>query len=125
MRRRTPLVAVGVTLALALAACGGSGSSGGSSSGNGTFNAGLTSTVNQSTKTGGTLRIGNAGDWDNVDPADTYVGAGGRVLRLPQVLAALHDLGWTGVSLDQLAGASPLRALATRMTRSPQIGNAR
>jgi hypothetical protein len=60
-----------------------------------------------------------------VDPADSYVTAGGRVLRLPTVLAALYDLGWAGVSLDQLAGASPLRSLATRMTRSPQIGNAR
>lgn len=61
----------------------------------------------------------------HVDPADSYVTAGGRVLRLPRVLAALHDLGWSGVSLDQLAGAIPLRTLATRMTRSPQIGSAR
>ena len=34
----------------------------------------LTGVVNPSTKAGGTLRIGNAGDWDNVDPADTYYG---------------------------------------------------
>ncbi|WP_194911402.1 condensation domain-containing protein [Catenulispora rubra] len=61
----------------------------------------------------------------HVDPATSYVTAGGRLLRLPRVLAALQDLGWTGVSLDQLAGASPLRALAAGMTRSPQIGNPR
>jgi peptide/nickel transport system substrate-binding protein len=73
MRRKTPLVAVGAALALALAACGGTGSSGGSS-GNGTFNAAISGVVNSSTKTGGTLKFANAGDWDNVDPADTYYG---------------------------------------------------
>jgi peptide/nickel transport system substrate-binding protein len=72
--RRTPLAAVGAALALALAACGGTGDSGGGSGGNGTFNAGLTGVVNPSTKTGGTLKFANAGDWDNVDPADTYYG---------------------------------------------------
>ncbi|HZE33794.1 MAG TPA: ABC transporter substrate-binding protein [Actinoallomurus sp.] len=74
MRRRTSLAAVGAVLALALAACGGTGGSSGSSGGNGTFNAGINSVVNPSTKAGGTLRFANAGDWDNVDPADTYYG---------------------------------------------------
>ena len=61
----------------------------------------------------------------HVDPADSYVTAGGRVLRLPRVLADLHDLGWAGVTLDHLAGASPLRAVASRLTRSSQMGNPR
>jgi peptide/nickel transport system substrate-binding protein len=74
MRRRTPLAGVGAVLALALAACGGTGGSSGSGGGNGTFNAGINSVVNPSTKAGGTLRFANAGDWDNVDPADTYYG---------------------------------------------------
>ncbi|WP_345464199.1 ABC transporter substrate-binding protein [Actinoallomurus oryzae] len=65
---------MGVVLSLALAACGGTGGSGGSGGGNGTFNAGLSSVVNPSTKAGGTLRFANAGTWDNVDPADTYYG---------------------------------------------------
>ena len=83
MRRRTPLVAVGAALALALAACGGTGDSGsGSSSGNGTFSAAMTKIVNPSTKAGGTLRVGNAGDWDNVDPADTYYGYSWDFIRL-------------------------------------------
>ncbi|GAB3978089.1 ABC transporter substrate-binding protein [Actinoallomurus acanthiterrae] len=73
MRRSIPLVATGLAATLALAACGGgSGGSSGSSSGDGSFNAGLTRVVNPSTKTGGTLHLANAGDWDNVDPADTY-----------------------------------------------------
>lgn len=55
---------------------------------------------------------------DQVDPADSYVAAGGRVLRLPQVLSALHELGWDGVSVNQLSSARPLRTLARRMTRS-------
>jgi peptide/nickel transport system substrate-binding protein len=64
---------MGAALALVLAACGGSGGgSGGGGGGNGTFNAAMTGSVNPSTKTGGTLRMANAGDWDNVDPADTY-----------------------------------------------------
>lgn len=61
----------------------------------------------------------------HVDPADSYTTAGGRVLRLPRVLADLHDLGWAGVTLDHLAGASPLRAVASRLTRSSQMGNPR
>jgi Condensation domain len=60
-----------------------------------------------------------------VDPADSYVAAGGRVLRLPRVLSDLRELGWDGVSVNQLSSARPLRTLAERMTRSPQIGNAR
>jgi len=61
----------------------------------------------------------------HVDPADSYTTAGGRVLRLPRVLADLHDLGWAGATLDHLAGASPLRAVASRLTRSSQMGNPR
>ncbi len=75
MRRKTPLVATGAVLALVLAACGGTGGgSGGSGGGNGTFNAAMTGVVNASDKTGGTLKLANSGDWDNVDPADTYYG---------------------------------------------------
>ncbi len=72
MRRMIPLVATGAVVALALSACGGTGGSTGGGGGNGTFNAAMTGVVNASTKTGGTLRFANSGDWDNVDPADTY-----------------------------------------------------
>lgn len=57
-----------------------------------------------------------------VDPADSYVAAGGRVLRLPTVLAALDDLGWDGVSVNRLSSARPLRTLAEHMTRSSPAG---
>jgi peptide/nickel transport system substrate-binding protein len=82
MRRRTPLVAMGAALALAIAACGGTGGSSSGTGGNGTFDEANTTVVNPSTKTGGTLRIGNAVDWDSTDPADTYYGWSWDFVRL-------------------------------------------
>jgi hypothetical protein len=38
--------------------------------------------------------------------------AGGRVLRIPQVLCELRELGWTGVRSGQLTGPQPLLAVA-------------
>jgi peptide/nickel transport system substrate-binding protein len=82
MRRKIPLVAVGAALALAVAACGGTGDSGGNGGGSGTFNAGINGVVNPSTKTGGTLRMGTAVEWDSTDPADTYYGWSWDFIRL-------------------------------------------
>ena len=58
---------------LALAACssGGSTTSTSPTSGAG-FNAAITSVVNPSTVTGGTLNLGASGDCDSWDPANTY-----------------------------------------------------
>lgn len=53
-----------------------------------------------------------------VDPADSYVVAGGRLLRTPRVLALLELQGWTGVPIGALAGTRPLRALAEHMVRA-------
>ena len=53
-----------------------------------------------------------------VNPADSYVTAGGRVLRTPRVVAALRDQGWHGISLSGLAGAKPLSALAGHLSRA-------
>jgi peptide/nickel transport system substrate-binding protein len=61
--------AVIAVAALALAACGG-GSSGGSSSSGGGSDAG--GVHNVSDVTGGTIRYANSGDWDSLDPGDTY-----------------------------------------------------
>lgn len=64
--------------ALALAACGGGSSGGGgsstssSSSGGSGYNAALTSVVNPSTATGGTLKYVHPDDWDSPDPGNTY-----------------------------------------------------
>lgn len=53
-----------------------------------------------------------------LDLSDSYTVAGGRVLRIPQVLQELRRQGWDGVSLHQLAGARPLQALALSLTRT-------
>jgi peptide/nickel transport system substrate-binding protein len=78
---------VGVSAALVLAACGGGGganSQQGSSgqSSHAAFNAALTSVVNPSDKKGGTLKFANPGDWDNIDPGDTYYGYSWNFARL-------------------------------------------
>jgi hypothetical protein len=52
---------------------------------------------------------------DTVNPSDCYTVAGGRVLRIPRVLAVLRQRGWAGVSVHDLASGQPLRALAGRL----------
>lgn len=68
---RTPLRAVlalcGAASALVLAACGGPASGGGTGDG---ASSGI---HNLSDVQGGTLRFANSGDWDSLDPADTYL----------------------------------------------------
>jgi peptide/nickel transport system substrate-binding protein len=77
---------VGVSAALVLAACGGGGASNQQGSSNqssqAAFNAALTSVVNPSDKKGGTLKFANPGDWDNIDPGDTYYGYAWNFARL-------------------------------------------
>jgi peptide/nickel transport system substrate-binding protein len=70
------VVALGAVAALVLAACGGgsSSSSGSSSDVNGVHN--------PSDVTGGTLRYANSGDWDSLDPADTYYAYSWNFARL-------------------------------------------
>lgn len=57
----------------------------------------------------------------SVDPARNYVAAGGRVLRIPAVLARLAALGWTGLAVYDLAGGLPLAALADRLVESADL----
>ncbi|GLY05175.1 MULTISPECIES: ABC transporter substrate-binding protein [Actinoplanes] len=85
MRKTRALVAGTAALALTLsaAACGGSDSD--SSSGSGAkaeFNAALTKVFNASEKKGGTIKLANAGDWDSLDPGETYYGYSWNFLRL-------------------------------------------
>jgi peptide/nickel transport system substrate-binding protein len=78
-RRRFAAIALGAVSALVLAACGGGGaSSGGSSGGSGDANG----IHNASDVTGGTLRMANAGDWDSLDPGDTYYAYSWNFARL-------------------------------------------
>ncbi|BCJ53570.1 peptide ABC transporter substrate-binding protein [Actinoplanes sp. NBRC 14428] len=85
MNQRTRvLVAATAALALSLtAACGGDGDD--SSSGSKAkpeFNAAVDKIFNPSDKKGGTIRLANAGDWDSLDPGDTYYGYSWDFLRL-------------------------------------------
>lgn len=73
MRKRNVLALTGgvVAMATALSACGSSSSSGTSAS-NSSYNAGLTSIVNASSKTGGTLHYALTSGWDSDDTGNTY-----------------------------------------------------
>ncbi len=85
-RRLKALAAAGVATALLLSACGGGG--GAEEQGQGTeageteFNAALTKPVNPSEAKGGTLRFANSGDWDTLDPGETYYGYSWNFARL-------------------------------------------
>ena len=72
MQRKRIMAAVGAAAVLAtgLTACGGSGSNG--SGGAGQFNAAVGKVFNPSDAKGGVVRMANSGDWDSLDPADSY-----------------------------------------------------
>ena len=78
---------MGVSAALVLAACGGGGGAsnneqpGTQTSASG-FNAASTSVVNPSEKKGGTLKFANEGDWDTLDPGETYYAYSWNFARL-------------------------------------------
>jgi hypothetical protein len=59
----------------------------------------------------------------HVDPSDSYTLAGGRALRIPRVLAELGRHGWQGLTLQQLAGPTPLGALAARLAPTPRTSS--
>ncbi|GII93855.1 peptide ABC transporter substrate-binding protein [Sinosporangium siamense] len=83
-------VALGAVITLGLSACGGGGGGGTTSGGGdnqgaaakGEFNAALTKVFNPSTKKGGTLKFANPGEWDSLDPADTYYAYTWNFIRL-------------------------------------------
>ncbi|HTI23256.1 MAG TPA: ABC transporter substrate-binding protein [Kutzneria sp.] len=73
MGRKRIMAAVGVAamLATGVTACsGGSGADG--SAGGAQFNAAVSKVFNASDAKGGTIRMANPGDWDSLDPADSY-----------------------------------------------------
>lgn len=93
--RRKPVLATSAAiaaLALGLSACGGTstttppaqtgGESGKPAAAKEEFNAAVTGVFNPSTKKGGTLKMANSGDWDSLDPADTYYGYSWNFIRL-------------------------------------------
>ncbi|HYP46381.1 MAG TPA: ABC transporter substrate-binding protein [Propionibacteriaceae bacterium] len=85
--RGKALLAVGAATTLLVTACGGGGggSTGGASSsgtGDAAFNAALTGVVNPSETKGGTLKFANPGEWDSLDPGETYYGYSWNFARL-------------------------------------------
>src|SRR5688572_3617228 len=91
---RLMVVAAAAVLAVGLSACGGSANNGtgdsnstGGTGGNGgssaapAADAAIGKVYNPSTTKGGTLRFGMAGDWDSIDPGDTYYGLSWNFLR--------------------------------------------
>jgi hypothetical protein len=54
----------------------------------------------------------------DLNPADCYAATGARVLRIPRVLEALAEQGWSGLRAGQLCGIRPLRSLAADLVRS-------
>lgn len=84
MKKRTVAVASGAVLALVLTACSSGGTSGDSNkagAGSVAANAAVGKVFEPSTTKGGTLRFGMPGDWDSVDPGDTYYGLSWNFLR--------------------------------------------
>ena len=69
-RRAVAGVAVGMALTLAVTACGGGSDNNTTSTAQ--FNAAVDKIFSPSDAKGGTLRVANSGDWDSLDPADTY-----------------------------------------------------
>ena len=85
-RRAKALAAVGLSATLLLAACGQPGGGGeqepgGEAAASG-FNAASTSVVNPSETKGGTLKFANQGDWDTLDPGETYYAYAWNFARL-------------------------------------------
>ncbi|CAM4151191.1 ABC transporter substrate-binding protein [Kibdelosporangium persicum] len=84
-QRTVTMVAAGAAAVMALSACGGGGGSNNNSNGGTTAtgpNAAIGKVFNPSDKKGGTLRMANAGDWDSLDPGDTYYAYSWNFIRL-------------------------------------------
>ena len=86
-RARGLVSAVGLSASLVLAACGGGGGAGtqqgtGNQGAQAAFDAASTSVVNPSDAKGGTLKFANSGDWDTLDPGETYYAYSWNFARL-------------------------------------------
>jgi len=84
MQKRMMTVAAGAVLALGISACAGGTTSTTPTAAGGTAdaaNAAVNKVLRPSTTKGGTLRFGMPGDWDSVDPGDTYYALSWNFLR--------------------------------------------
>ena len=86
MRKRlVTAVAIAAVIALGAAACSSKSTTTTPGTGSNTtaaFNAALEKVFNPSDKKGGTIKLANAGDWDTLDPGETYYGYSWNFLRL-------------------------------------------
>ena len=84
--RRLTAVALGAVTAVTLVACGGPSTTGSGSGGTGGGSGGQAADANgvhnPSDAPGGTIRMANSGDWDSLDPADTYYAYSWNFARL-------------------------------------------
>ncbi|HWM04201.1 MAG TPA: ABC transporter substrate-binding protein, partial [Actinophytocola sp.] len=89
-KRLFSAIAAATAIALAASACGGSESGGDNDDGDGgpettsepAFNAGVDKVFNPSDEKGGTIKLANNGEWDSLDPADSYYGYAWNFSRL-------------------------------------------
>ncbi|MBT0772369.1 ABC transporter substrate-binding protein [Kineosporia sp. J2-2] len=110
-RRTIGAVAAAAALAVGLAACGGGssddGAEGGGSGADAAFGAGIDQVVNPSDAKGGTIRFANPGDWDSLDPGDTYYAYGWDFARYYARTLVTYK------SAPGAEGATPVPDLAT------------
>src|SRR5215217_8123649 len=125
------LAAVGVSAALALAACGGGGGGQGSQgssnqSAQAGFDAASTSVVSPSDTKGGTLKFANSGDWDTLDPGETYYAYSWNFARLygRSLMMFKSAPGQEGATLvpDLAEAAGPPNADSTQWTYTLRQG---
>lgn len=82
-RRKVTAVAITALLAVGLAACKGAETPDNTTDSNTpAFNAAMGKIFNPSDKKGGTIKFANSGDWDTLDPGETYYGYSWNFLRL-------------------------------------------
>jgi peptide/nickel transport system substrate-binding protein len=79
-RLKGSATAAGAALLLVLTSCGGGG--GTETTNTAEFNAAVGKIFQPSDAKGGTLSFANSGDWDSLDPADTYYGYSWNFIRL-------------------------------------------
>jgi peptide/nickel transport system substrate-binding protein len=75
-------MAAGAALVLVVSGCDSKSGSSGTKSQDAAANAGVGKVFNASNTKGGTLRMANNGDWDSLDPGDTYYGYAWDFARL-------------------------------------------
>lgn len=104
-KRWRALTALAAVAALGLSACGGGGSNTNNNNGNGDgpqaeANAAVGEIYNPSEEKGGTVRLANSGDWDTLDPGETYYSYSWNFARLYGRSLTMFKIGPGGESQE-------------------------